>query len=857
MKFIYKFFGLIVIFLGACLLFSRNIPTLSLTTSSAADLMSSTYPTVSIEMGDFFINNLTGYNSAVNASTIRESITPIDTSKEFTLSIVEKSKKIESMTYTLLSIPDNIEMYSEEVSDFDEGVDKKHLSTPIFLDTALDTSTEYALHICLSTDSGADIHYYTRIKYYESDFFLSKKLDFISDFHEATFSDLDEETDESEDAFDISSYLETSYENKYNESLANVSIYSNSDLIKWNGLPVKTVTTPVPTIKELNIEGASVLMSYYVTIKINKQTYLYYVEEFYRLRYSSGQMYLLYFERNMDQIFDASDFDYKDNVFNLGLSSETDFNLTCDSENKYMSFTKNGSLWFFDTEKNKLVQVFSINDSSNILKKKSSTSDNNKPYQYDIKIIDVHDNGDIDFVFCGYLNSGDYEGHVAIILYKYNATDDELTERLYIPLTKTYQRLDYDFGDFCYVNEKNVFYFELDDKVYTYNLSSKKYAVLSDNANENTFAMLKDACAYVFSNATEDSYATSLSILNLSTDEEVKISAPNNDKIRVLGTVENNIIYGLIREKDISKDESGETILPVYKTIIADCSGKILKKYSTKNHFVDSVETNGNVVTVHRLKRKPSGKYKKASDDTILSQNPENTSGFYIDDSTEDEYLKTTYIHVPTSAKVKSEPKYSKTDKILIDENTTFRITDENENTYYYTYTHGNISERNSSPAKAILSADEGMGVVLNSKGELIWERAGQFLSKKLSGISDSPATSKISSAKSCCYLLLKAAQVTVKPKELEGKNVLTILSDYLPTAVNLSGCNVKETLYFISNERPVIAKIGNDHYVVLKEYTETTITWYDPESDSDKTASLDSAYDLFKEQGNVFVSFI
>ena len=51
----------------------------------------------------------------------------------------------------------------------------------------MNTSTEYGLEITLTTNYSKRIHFYTRVKYYDSDFFLKQKLDFVNKFHNATF----------------------------------------------------------------------------------------------------------------------------------------------------------------------------------------------------------------------------------------------------------------------------------------------------------------------------------------------------------------------------------------------------------------------------------------------------------------------------------------------------------------------------------------------------------------------------------------------------------------------------------------------------------------------------------------------
>ena len=105
--------------------------------------------------------------------------------------------------------------------------------------------------------------------------------------------------------------------------------------------------------------------------------------------------------------------------------------------------------------------------------------------------------------------------------------------------------------------------------------------------------------------------------------------------------------------------------------------------------------------------------------------------------------------------------------------------------------------------------------------------------------------------------MLLQAAQVTTSVSELKGNSIIRMLRNYLDTPVNLTGCTVDEILYFVSNERPVIAMLNDNHAVLITGYTSTDVTWMDPATHSSTTVSLARAEKIFQDSGYVFISFI
>ena len=193
--------------------------------------------------------------------------------------------------------------------------------------------------------------------------------------------------------FEIKNYLETNGSN--DSTLANVNIYSSKKMITWNNLKPKVVSACTPTIKELNIETAAVEQVYYVKAKTDTGTETYQVKEFYRVRYTTGRIYLLYFQRTMEAVFDPELTSTSQSEFKIGISNEEDLGISSSEDNSKMAFVLNGNLWYYDLHSEKLNQVFSFVQNS---------TDYIRDYydQHNIRIINIDNDGNIDFVVYGY-----------------------------------------------------------------------------------------------------------------------------------------------------------------------------------------------------------------------------------------------------------------------------------------------------------------------------------------------------------------------------------------------------------------------------------------------------------------------
>ena len=831
---LYRFIALLFVFNISLFFFKNDIPDATVGTTTATSLQDSTFPIIQLKLGEFTVNTIHGYSSQLDSGNIRESITPLDTTKTFTVNILENDLKIKKLDFELNDILNNKILETDSLTAFD--TDKNYKTIRIKLSETLDTSTEYGLQITLTTNLSKKINFYTRIKYYENDFFLKEKLDFVRNFHQATF--------DGGKSLDIINYLEPNTGD--DSTFANVNINSSYQLITWGKLNPKILTDVVPTIKELNIETAAIEQKYYVKAKTSTGTETYFVKEFYRIRYSGNRMYLLNFKRTMEALFNPEFISIKKNELKIGISGVSELEMLSSDKNKKFAFVRNGSLWYYNMPDNKLHKVFSYEN-----KKKNLEMENFG--QHDIKLLKLSDDGTISFLVYGYINSGDYEGRVGIILYDYIPEDNRILERVYIPLSTTFEQLKQDLGDFCYVNNKNIFYFSLNDVVYAYNILSKRYDLLTQDAAKDNFAMLKEAKCFVWSNTDGSKHANSITILNLDTAKSLVVSSKKKQSIVVLGTIDSNIVYGYVRNKDIYESTSGKMIRPAYKLVISDCDGNILREYKNKNIYVTGATVDDNVIRLTRVK-KVNNKFKSTANDDIMNQRTNKKPSINITTRITEKALTEKYIS--TGFVLEKKPDIDATEYVMIADNTTLHLQNTESNSEkYYIYAYGEITSSTTDPAEAIRLADEQMGVVIDNKSHIVWERGGKYISKTLSGIRYPSAST--SSIKACTNMLLQAAQHIISVNELEGKSIVSMLSKYLEQPVNLTGCTLDEVLYFVSNEKPVIGMLDSSHAVLITEYTSSTVTWMDPVTMHSKTMPLANAENTFKNAGYIFVSYI
>lgn len=837
-KRIYKTVVLIFIFAGALFLFGRNMETDMDETGSSVEMTEETYPYLQIQTQGHTINTLYGYHEPLDSNVVRESVTPLDQDKRIVLLLSKAPSRLINLEYSIID-KENGEVYSKETI---HAIDENQRKVEIVFDYSFKTSTEYILDIKATSDQGKTIHYYTRLKYYLDESNFDKKLAFAAKFHKDTFTKSKEE--------ELVRYLEPDSSNR-NSTLAYVDITSSSDLVTWSGMSPKVISDELVTVKEYNMETACIQYNYFIQAATASGEETYQIKEFYRVRYASGQNYLLNFERSMEAVFDVNMASTKTSQLKLGITEDNDSRMLSNSKDNQLYFARGGVLYQYDMTQNQVKKIFSAFS--------DEASYNYRAYnEQGIRLLKVDDKDNLYFCAYGYFPRGRYEGNVAIILYEYTASG-ELEEMVYMPMSTTYQQLKVDFEEYGYVSSRGIYYFTVANTVYSYNMTGKRLEKIAENVKENTFMTMQGVNCYTWSSSLSKGYGESITIYNLENDEKKVIYRPDeNSYVRLLGVIEDNMVYGFVRKADIGQMQDGTKVIPCYELYIASTTGEVKRKYSRKGQYIQKISCNGNVINMTLCNKKRNGFYEKTEEDTILNNTDKETSKFGYTSRVTTKSLTEWYIEFPASFDMSEQPKWGDPVTTLTTSERYVRL-ETPKLAKYYVYAGGQIVSSYESAAKAIREADERMGVVVSSNHQVVWERSGAFLQNSIGGLEITKAEKGVSNLEACIHMLLKANHYDVDAAALadEGQMPYEVLTRYLQRPVSLKGCTLDEILYFVSGNKPVIAMTGNRTAVVIGGYTSTQLTIYNPASGKKETVSRSAYENIFEKQGNHFVSYM
>lgn len=837
-KNIYKAVILLAIFVGALFFFGRQMKTDISDAGDSVAFDEESFPVLRVETQGQVINALYGYSAPMDPDIVRESVTPLDESRRIALLPGKSATHLTRLQYQIVD-KESGEVYdNREIPVIEPSAERVEIT----FDYSFKTSTEYILDILGTTDEGRAIHYYTRLKYYIDESNLQKKLAFVRQFHKYTF-------DKSK-MTDIERYLEVSSTNR-NTTLANVNITSSSDLVTWSGMSPKVISDELMTIKEYNMETACVQYNYFVEAETVSGKETYHIKEFYRVRHASGQNYLLNFERTMEADFDVKMASRQTSQLKLGITNDSKSRLLSNKEENILYFVRDNILYEYNMEKNEVKKIYSaFSDKASYLYRAYD--------EQGIRLLKVDDKGTLYFCVYGYFPRGEYEGDVAVILYEY-AADGELQEMVYMPINATYQQLREDFDDYGYVSSRGIYYFTVANTVYSYNMTGKRLEKIAENVKSHTFMTMEGANCYVWSSSLSSGCGDNITIYNLETDEKKMLYRPDkNSYIRLLGVIEDNVVYGYVRKKDIAQTVDGSRLLPCYELHIASPAGEDLKTYTKSGCFIQSIEAKGNVINMTLCRKKGKNQYKEAGEDSILNTSESKLAKFSYSSRVTNKTLTEWYIRFPSTFVMPDVPKMTEGPAEFLTSGRFVRL-EQPGIAKYYIYALGKITASFENARQAIREADRQMGVVVSSNHQVVWERSGSFLQNDIGGITQVRSGDGITNLAACACMVLKRNHLDVRPEELSKENlpVYDMLEKYMVRPVNLKGCTLEQVLYFVSSNKPVIAMTGDNKAVVISGYTTTQLHIYEPEHQGMETVSRARYEELFEQAGNRFISYM
>lgn len=831
---------MLLVFLSACVFFAINLNQDNEDLTMA--MPQASLPVVYFMDQNVTLNELHGYVQEMNLTSMRDSIVPVNQERKLHLKIMTYGTKVDAIRYEIRSIDGSRLVAKNDVKEFMASSDE--VKAVLQLQNVLEENKEYVFQIIL-TQQGRDIYYYTRLMQ-TTDYFAKECLSFALEFHDYTFR---------EDAGEfIPTYMDAATGDP--TTLDYVDLSCTLKQITWADFKGTKLTEPVVSYKEIN-ESYNVLTLQYIMSSKNESDEIefYNVEEYYRLRYTTTRMYVLNFERRMNQYFRGENSFVTDGQsIQLGIrNKEIEYDIS--ETGDVIAFVQEGELWCLNRVGGKLVRVFSFLEAEGMNPRETFR-------QHDIRIVRVDEAGSIHFVVYGYMNRGIHEGQVGTGVYHYDGIVHTVEEEVFIPSNDSYEILKAQMGQLLYANEQGNLYLLMDSNVYCVNLETLNVNRLVENLTNSSYVVSASNRYFAWVEGKNENSGSKIFMMDLSNGKTQTIEESGNVYLKPLGFIDEDLIYGVAEQEEVKLDNSGNTVFPMrYLKIFGeeDDVYSTLKKYEPEGKRIHSIEVEDYTIRVNLLEQ-IEGHYLEAGFDSIMNQ---------VADTDEKVSVRQTVTEVKETQRqlsLKKEINQNKikmiTSKHLVQEEPRIIELGKGENTdAFYVYVKGNVLLSTDELKEAIKCANESLGVVVNSSGEYVWMRARKSLQPAFKGLSvnefDKTENGIVQSVSA--LLNYKEAGLSVKDHIAAGETPKSILEKTLKdcTVIDVSGLSVDEVIFYVSEGAPVFAMTGTDSAVLITGYSSSVVYYFEPLSGATKSLSYEQAEELFKAAGSVFFTYL
>ncbi|MGN0133051.1 MAG: hypothetical protein ACI4AA_11470 [Lachnospiraceae bacterium] len=812
-------------------------------TDITMEMSAASYPLVYINYEGQHINCLHGYSNEMDISFMRDTITPLGEDRKISLYIDKMNSDIASLSFEVRSTDGERLIENSEIFNYKEK--NAGISADVVIKDLIEKDTEYEFIVLIETAAGKTIRYYTRI-IQRSENHAGEEIRFVQDFHNKTF--------DKEAARDLTKYLETD-ETGDNTSYSYVNIHSSFSQLTWGNLKVEKITEPQLFVTEFFSQTMRVKMTYYVMITTEDGQRKCRVEEFYRLRYGTQRIYLLDFERTMNEVFEMDIEAFNKNKLDLGIR-DADVEIMESEDGGIFAFISENRLFCYNSTNNRFALLFGFYGKDN--------EDERTYYdQNDIRILNVDETGNVQFMVYGYMNRGTHEGNMGIVVYFYNSVLNTIEEEVFIPYDKSYAVLASDLEQLTYLNSSNELFLYLGGSIFCIKLEENSYETVVENLPQGSLKVSRSNRMAVWPEGEDLNRSTSLALMNLNSRSISKVEAGNGNYIKPLGFMEEDLIYGLIRASDIYTDNAGSVLMPMFRVSI--CSGadnSITMNYEKHGVYVTDISIENNQINLQRVSRDNTGQaYTSVASDQIMSTE----TGLQGENAVEVVVTEALEKIVQIAAKGTVETKSLKflTPKEVMYEGGHEMILNRPEQTEskYFVYGADGISGVYSNASEAVGAAEKTAGTVINEAGDYVWVKGNRAVRNQIMKIEGTAADEENSSLAVCLNTMLGAEGITRNSQYMldQGQSALSILEEQMPEAeiLDLGGCSLDAVLYYVDRDIPVMAILQDKSAVLIIGFNELNTVIMDPATGTIYKKGMNDSTEWFNANGNQFITYI
>ena len=794
------------------------------------------FPLITMQTGSMNINELHGNAGRIDACGLRAPVTPVGEDRDVPFTVSLCGGAVEEIRFEVSSVDGSRLIQKETVTDADRS--DETIAAKATLNNLIEKDTEYLLTLIVRTSQQKEIFYYTRILCTE-DPSIAERIRFASRLHEMTYRKTE--------AAQWAQYLETD-DSAAQTDFGHVTIHSNVDQVTWGNLEPTEVVAPVVTVKDIQSSTAVCRFDYKLRVDADDEPWYLICTEEIQVQKGAERNYLLDYDRRASAVFDPEGKAYPEGQILLGIREPgQDYRESEDAGTAV--FVQADSLFSGHSADRSVSYIFGFAD--------ADSTDRRELYRHHlIQILKVSESGDADFMVCGYMNRGRHEGETGICIYRFNSVYRTIEERAFIPFSLADELLCSRIGNAASVSDGDELTLMIGTGLCRFDLKEKKVDTVVSGLGRENCVISGSGRMMAYSGEDADSGIT---LLDLSSMESVRTGERGAVP---LGFIREDFVYGVMGGEDVMTDALGNTYHPMRRIVITDPSGKVLTEYEKNGYVIESCDFLEDRVVLHRLARQEDGSgFVQAQDDQILSTGETDSEGSRLERSQQGYRGMISLIRMKNFGS--DVIRYIRPKEMIPDAESVIdppeTPEDAREEEAFLVYAPGMGVQEFRRAADAIRNAADEHGIVTDPEGNYIWIYANKPAREQIMSIRALPQTEGSDLVRCLTAILeLEDAASDVGRLIAGGQDAEGVLAQCLPDAriLDLSGCTLQDTLFYVSRGFPVIATY-EDGAALITGYNENEVVIADADHEEIYFVPRAEAEQAFSLGGNKYLSYL
>ena len=173
----------------------------------------------------------------------------------------------------------------------------------------------------------------------------------------------------------------------------------------------------------------------------------------------------------------------------------------------------------------------------------------------------------------------------------------------------------------------------------------------------------------------------------------------------------------------------------------------------------------------------------------------------------------------------------------------------------YYVYGYGTFQGSRTQLESAITLAYDTYGTVVDCDSKSVWKRY-RSTQASIDGVSPVMGGSSLENAVTtvCNYLGADYNAAAYMEQGYTAVQTMNMISGV--HGISLTGITCEKALSYVGEGSLVIAKTGEDEYIIITAYNSSEIAYIESSSGSVKTMSMNDAGKMFSQGGNIYVTY-